>query len=473
MIKWFTILILLSSTYYGSAQPVDPKKAYRIEGSDIVLYLNGDWSRQEQEKILERSGMKSLSLDTLWKFGSIGQLAREGWKLTNSGKGHYKIYKPISDLAGNVQYDRELIVFNDLLEETRKQTYAVFGNNSFKRQSVFTLKNGNRRFFIAGKLGAREAYLSGTFNSWSTLRTPMSKTDSGWVVDVALQPGKHQYKFIVDGQWLVDPWNNKHEDNFHGDMNSVYYVTNHEFKLDGYEGAGEVTVAGNFNNWNDRDIRLERSASGWKLPVYLREGNYTYHYIVDKKTIVNPAIPAKPVEKKTEKNATLNFGDPVYFTLKGYVNAQKVILSGNFNKWRTKELVMKRNDTGWELAHVLPPGNYQYKFIVDGQWITDPANLNYGVESGETNSLLVVKPNHTFLLKGYANAGKVEVSGNFNGWRWYVMKKTENGWIVRVYLQPGKCLYKFVVDGQWITDPGNDLWEQNEYGTGNSVLWKN
>jgi Glycogen recognition site of AMP-activated protein kinase/Carbohydrate-binding module 48 (Isoamylase N-terminal domain) len=473
MIKWISIGILLLCTGEVMAQSIDPKKAYRIEGSDIVLYLSGDWSRIEQQHVLERSGMKNLSLDTLWKFGSIGHLAREGWKVTNDGKGHYKIYKSISDLSGHVHWDKELIVFNDLLEETKKQTFAVFGNNSFKRQSVFPMKNGNRRFFLAGKLAAREVYLSGTFNSWSTLRTPMAKTDSGWVVDLELAPGKHQYKFIVDGRWMTDPWNLKHEDNFHGDLNSVYFVTNYEFNLAGYQEAKEVTVSGNFNNWNEREIPLRRKKDGWSLPVYLREGNYTYHYIVDRKTFINPAMPTKPSVKKTEKNATLNFGDPVYFNLKGYSNAQKVILSGNFNKWKTKELVMKRNATGWELAHVLPPGNYQYKFIVDGQWITDPANTNYAEEDGFTNSLMIVQPNHTFFLKGYTTARNVQVAGNFNGWKGYQMRRTDNGWTISLYIAPGKCLYKLVVDDQWITDPGNEFWEQNEYGTGNSVLWKN
>jgi hypothetical protein len=32
-------------------------------------------------------------------------------------------------------------------------------------------------------------------------------------------------------------------------------------------------------------------------------------------------------------------------------------------------------------------------------------------------------------------------------------------------------LYKFIVDGKWILDPGNKLWEQNAENTGNSILW--
>jgi len=48
----------------------------------------------------------------------------------------------------------------------------------------------------------------------------------------------------------------------------------------------------------------------------------------------------------------------------------------------------------------------------------------------------------------------------------------ENGiWKYPVHLNPGKHSYKFIVDGRWMIDPANELWEENEFGTGNSVLW--
>jgi hypothetical protein len=51
------------------------------------------------------------------------------------------------------------------------------------------------------------------------------------------------------------------------------------------------------------------------------------------------------------------------------------------------------------------------------------------------------------------------------------MIKKAGAWIFPIYLKPGKYTYKFIVDQKWILDPANDLWEDNEYGTGNSVLW--
>jgi 1,4-alpha-glucan branching enzyme len=55
--------------------------------------------------------------------------------------------------------------------------------------------------------------------------------------------------------------------------------------------------------------------------------------------------------------------------------AKEVILMGDFNNWNPKKHVMKRDKNGvWNKAVLLPPGNYQYKFLVDGQWREDPQN---------------------------------------------------------------------------------------------------
>jgi 1,4-alpha-glucan branching enzyme len=75
------------------------------------------------------------------------------------------------------------------------------------------------------------------------------------------------------------------------------------------------------------------------------------------------------------------------------------------------------------------------------------------------------------MLKAFPNAKEVHLAGNFNDWSGYTMKKVDGVWAMDIYLPPGKCLYKFIVDGKWIIDPGNELWEQNEFGNGNSVLW--
>ena len=56
-------------------------------------------------------------------------------------------------------------------------------------------------------------------------------------------------------------------------------------------------------------------------------------------------------------------------------DAKEVILMGDFNNWNPKKHPMKKDDNGkWTKAVLLPPGQYEYKFLVDGQWKEDPQN---------------------------------------------------------------------------------------------------
>lgn len=54
----------------------------------------------------------------------------------------------------------------------------------------------------------------------------------------------------------------------------------------------------------------------------------------------------------------------------------KVFLAGNFNDWNpANEKYVLTDDDGdgmWSITVKLPPGTYQYKFVIDGSWYKDP-----------------------------------------------------------------------------------------------------
>jgi 1,4-alpha-glucan branching enzyme len=54
---------------------------------------------------------------------------------------------------------------------------------------------------------ARTVELAGSFNNWKPDSNPLRKTDMGkWSTTLNLQPGAHQYMFVIDGKkWLSDP----------------------------------------------------------------------------------------------------------------------------------------------------------------------------------------------------------------------------------------------------------------------------
>lgn len=68
--------------------------------------------------------------------------------------------------------------------------------------------------------GAEDVSLAGDFTDWQPAHT-MTRSDPGvWTVVVALDPGVHDYAFIVDGeQWVADPMAPSVGDGF-GGLNS-------------------------------------------------------------------------------------------------------------------------------------------------------------------------------------------------------------------------------------------------------------
>ena len=135
---------------------------------------------------------------------------------------------------------------------------------------------------------------------------------------------------------------------------------------------------------------------------------------------------------------------------------------------------MQKTAEGWSIPYAIGPGNYEYRFIVDGKEMKDPANpISIKPNGKDGNSFLIFEPNYTFRLKGYPNAKSVYLAGDFNHFtpNSLAMKKDGDEWVFAIHLSRGKHLYKFIVDGEWIRDPQNKLWEQNNFKTGDSVVW--
>lgn len=72
---------------------------------------------------------------------------------------------------------------------------------------------------------AQEVFLAGTFNGWQGRTTPMVKTSGDkWCTELQLEPGRYEYRFIVDGQWQDDPMAGRFVANSFGELNCVVDV---------------------------------------------------------------------------------------------------------------------------------------------------------------------------------------------------------------------------------------------------------
>lgn len=143
-------------------------------------------------------------------------------------------------------------------------------------------------------------FLAGDFSGWDPQGIAMTDADGDGVfeVTVPLAPGRHLYKFVLDGQrWVADPENPVTDGSEYG--NSVLFVgvepseavegstwlpaaqqitptpradPNAHFALRD-EGFDEVFVSGDFNGWTGQldQMALDVAAGRWTLSVRLPE----------------------------------------------------------------------------------------------------------------------------------------------------------------------------------------------------------
>jgi hypothetical protein len=79
--------------------------------------------------------------------------------------------------------------------------------------------------FVLPICDAKRVSLSGDFNGWSPDATPMKRYDDGhWETTVELAPGRYEYKFVRDGEWMPDLLAHENVWNQHGTLNSVIEV---------------------------------------------------------------------------------------------------------------------------------------------------------------------------------------------------------------------------------------------------------
>lgn len=346
--------------------------------------------------------------------------------------------------------------------------YVQYGMNSLAGKSISEADKGEISFFLPGNKKAKQVLLHGTFCN----PLKMNKVAAGWRVNINVEPAKHYYKFIIDGKVALDKANRLKGEHLTMGLSSILFIENHVFELSDHEEAKKVYVAGNFNNWAAGELEMKREGDTWRLPLYLPDGTYAYKFIVDGNWITDPDNPIVRPDGSGNYNSYLSMGDTSVFKLYGNLDAREVRLAGNFNLWNYTELQMLRTPSGWELHYALAPGMYEYKFVVDDEWITDPNNP-FKIQRNEGyNSLVCIKPNYIFKLEKFETAADVIVTGSFTNWsRKNFKMNLENGiWTFPIYLSRGKYLYRFIVDEEIVTDPDNPDTEEAEFGQICSVL---
>jgi 1,4-alpha-glucan branching enzyme len=103
-----------------------------------------------------------------------------------------------------------------------KKSCATKSKCATSKCSSKTMKAKKVKFAIVAPQ-ARKVMVAGDFNNWEA-KTSLKKGKTMWEKDLSLKPGKYEYKFVVDGNWINDPSNNSCVWNSFGTQNSVIEI---------------------------------------------------------------------------------------------------------------------------------------------------------------------------------------------------------------------------------------------------------
>lgn len=95
--------------------------------------------------------------------------------------------------------------------------------------------------------------------------------------------------------------------------------------------------------------------------------------------------------KKRNESADVPTPKSVRFTT-NVSEAREVVVTGDFVGWKPEGIPLEKGPDGaWSATLTLPPGEYQYRLRVDGDWRDDPgAERRIPNGYGSENGVLVV-----------------------------------------------------------------------------------
>jgi hypothetical protein len=79
--------------------------------------------------------------------------------------------------------------------------------------------------YVAPEAGS--IHVAGDFNEWSEAGFALDDSDGDgvWTGRLPLSPGLHKYMFVVDGEWVTDPFAERYVDDGFGNRNALINVT--------------------------------------------------------------------------------------------------------------------------------------------------------------------------------------------------------------------------------------------------------
>lgn len=272
------------------------------------------------------------------------------------------------------------------IEEQAVALFAQIGNVTKTCPTIGTDGAVTFHYYPEDGEEVDSAYVKGSWSGdWSKYYY-MTEDESGvWSVTADLSLDKsYEYGIVVNENWVGDPTNPRNGGNSE-------IIRNPHFNSDGsvtifYYPQGDENVKLLYKTADDaayKSIAMTQDAQHSALlsATVTEQGDYTYALEVSgsQTADVNCKEAAFSINKLPEDDASVKSpvvnGNKVAFHYFA-PTAGSVNLAGTMNGWSSSATALTYDETTgfWSIEQELVPGRYEYKFVVDGNWYTDPRN---------------------------------------------------------------------------------------------------
>jgi len=332
-------------------------------------------------------------------------------------------------------------------------------------------------------------YLPGSFNNWGNnvngvisdkkFAMEYDSVDNEWKKTVKLLPGIYNYKFNEDGvRWFTDP--NNPLINFNDNNNSIINVSDPMFFYTTYlqptDQISPFIIRSNIFYSDAKPVKkdsvflyvnnilkttinnsFDYSKKLFSYPLYLDDGLYKIKLIAknDNGGFAIDSLTIRASRRPNVKNPVpCQFIYDEKSSFSSYKNVNSVSVPGSFNNWNTNanKLTYDAENKFWYTNIYLYPGEYEYKFYLNGSiWTEDPDNPvtkgSYG------NSVIKVNPIDNPYFTNFSIKDRLVSSDSFNILTCKIQKSSYDASIIESSIK----IYHNNKEVNFIYNPSNEM----------------
>lgn len=256
-------------------------------------------------------------------------------------------------------------------------------------------------------------------------------------------------------------------------------VTFHYYPSEGEEVTSAYVKGSWVGDWSKYFYMDEDEAGVWSVTADLSlEDSYEYGIVVNDNWVGDPTNPRDGGNSQILRNPSFNSDGSVtiFYYPQGDEDVNLLYKLSDETEYTSVDMTTDAYHSALLSATVSAQGDYTYMFEVDG---SKTADINckeaaFSISKLPENDLSVKSPvvnGNVVTFNYYGPTDKsVNLAGEMNGWSAtatsFTYNKNTGFWTIEKELDPGKYEYKFVVNGNWITDPRNEA-----YSGGNNVCY--